>query len=165
MKRIISIITIFISLTYLSATNFKVGDKIPDFKMLLDDGTKTNLYSFLNKGNTIVLYFYPKDGTSGCTAQAENIRDNIDKLAKRNVVVFGISTDDLLSHQNFKKKHKLNFYLISDYDQSISKMFGVLGFLGFSQRVTFILNPDGTIKHIIKDVDTKRHTDQILLAL
>ncbi|MFN3603935.1 MAG: peroxiredoxin [Leptonema sp. (in: bacteria)] len=141
------------------------GDKVPDFSMLLDNGKTTNFYSFLNKGNTIVLYFYPKDGTSGCTAQAINIKNNLDKLIQKNVVVFGISTDDLLSHQNFKKEHNLNFFLVSDYDKSISKLFNVLSFFGVSQRITFIIDSSGIIQDIIKDVKVNQHTEQILSIL
>ncbi len=162
----ILILLIFFPVSYIfSFSKFKVGDKVPDFTMLLDNGQKVNLSSFLNKGNTIVLYFYPKDGTYGCTAQAQNIRDNIDRLSKKNIIVFGISTDDLLSHQEFKKKHNLNFYLVSDYEKSISNLFGVLGYFGMSQRVTFILNSNGVIKNIINDVDVKKHSEQILKAL
>lgn len=162
----ILILSIFFPVSLvLPFTNLKVGDKAPDFTMLLDNGQKIRLNFFLNKGNTIVLYFYPKDGTYGCTAQAENLRDNLDTLAKKNIVVFGISTDDLLSHQEFKKKHKLNFYLVSDYDRSISNLYGVMGYFGMAKRVTFIINSNGIIHSIIDDVDVKKHSEQILKAL
>ncbi|MCS7205997.1 MAG: peroxiredoxin [Leptospiraceae bacterium] len=140
----------------------KPGDKAPDFVMYLDDGKKVNLYSFLNQGKKIVLYFYPKDDTYGCTAQAINIRDNLIEFQKRNILVFGISTDDLVSHRNFKQKHKLNFPLVSDFDKSISRAYGVLSMFGIAQRVTFVIRSDGIIEHVITDVDVDRHTQQII---
>lgn len=143
----------------------KVGDRAPDFTMYLDDGRVTNLYSFLNKGKSIVLYFYPKDETAGCTAQARNLRDNMDILLGKNLLVFGISTDDIISHQNFKKKEKLNFPLVADMDKSVSRAYGVLNMLGLSNRVTFIIRSDGIIEHIITNVDVDRHAQQILAAI
>ncbi len=138
----------------------KVGDNAPDFESTLDDGSKFRLSSVF--GNIIVLYFYPKDNTPGCTKEACNIRDNLGILKEKGILVYGVSTDSVNSHSKFKLKYNLNFPLISDDKKEISSMYGVLGPFGTSKRVTFLIGRDGIVKHIWGKVDVSNHANQIL---
>ncbi len=144
-----------------------IGDKSPDFKGITTDGTSVSLADFKNK--KIVIYFYPKDSTPGCTAQACNLRDNYQLLLDKGYVVIGVSADNENSHRRFTEKYQLPFPLIADVDKKIIKDFGVWGkkkFMGKEYdgiiRTTFIISEDGIIEDIIKKVKTKEHTSQII---
>lgn len=145
----------------------KVGDKIPAFSVVDQDGKIITDKDLL--GRKIVLYFYPKDNTSGCTAQACNLRDNLPALQERGYTIYGVSRDSVASHVNFRSKHELPFDLLSDPSTTMlqafdawgeKKMYGktVVGAI----RKTFLIAPDGTIERIIERVDTKNHAEQIL---
>lgn len=145
----------------------KVGDKAPDFKAVDQNGNPVSLKNY--KGKKIVLYFYPKDDTPGCTAQACNLRDNFDELTEKGIVVLGVSVDEVKKHKKFEDKYKLPFTLVADEEKTIVADYGLWGekkFMGKTymgtSRVTFLIDEKGKIAHIIEKVDTKNHTAQIL---
>ena len=143
------------------------GNKAPEFKVNDQDGKEVKLSDF--KGKKVVLYFYPKDMTPGCTAESCNLRDNYTVLQKQGYEVLGVSTDDEKSHRKFIEKEKLPFRLLADTDKSLHAKYGTWveksmygrKYMG-TARVTFIINEQGIIEEIIEKVDTKNHTDQIL---
>ncbi len=141
------------------------GMNAPDF----NTGGKT-LKNFA--GKKIILYFYPKDNTSGCTAQACNLRDNFSELLKLGFVIIGVSPDSKTSHDGFRSKYELPFELIADTDKHLLKAYGAWGekkMYGKSYegvlRTTFIINEKGIIEKIIRKVDTKNHAEQIIKEL
>lgn len=143
------------------------GNKAPDFKVNDQDGKEVKLSDF--RGKKVVLYFYPKDMTPGCTAESCNLRDNYRTLQKQGYEVLGVSTDNEKSHRKFIEKEKLPFRLLADTEKSIHTKYGTWveksmygrKYMG-TARVTFIINEQGIIEEIIEKVDTKNHTDQIL---
>lgn len=143
------------------------GDKIPDVTITDQDGNEVNLRDL--KGKKVVLYFYPKDQTPGCTTQACNLRDNYKLLLKEGYSVFGISTDSEKSHRKFIEKEQLPFPLLSDPDRKMHDAFGTWveksmygrKYMGTS-RTTFIINEKGIIEEVIEKADPKNHTAQIL---
>lgn len=145
-----------------AATALKPGDPAPDFALTDSAGKLHKLEDY--RGKTVALYFYPKDDTPGCTRQACNLRDNYAKLADHGIVVLGVSYDDAASHGQFKEKYNLPFPLLADTSKTAAEAYGVKGAL-YASRVTFIIGPDGKIRHIIDQVDTGAHADQILTAL
>ncbi len=148
-------------------THLKAGDDAPHFEGLDQNGRKISINDFPNQ--KIVLYFYPKDDTPGCTAQACNLRDNIFELQDRNYAVVGVSADSVKSHKKFQEKYNLPFPLIADPDKNIINAYGVWGekkFMGRTfdgiHRVTFLIDEDHKIEKVIDSVKTKDHTAQIL---
>jgi peroxiredoxin Q/BCP len=143
----------------------KVGDTAPDFSLLDEHGLPVSLKDFRGK-KVVVLYFYPKDFTSGCTAEACSFRDNYKPIQDKGAVVIGVSLDSVESHSKFSEKHNLPFAILSDKNKEVAKAYGVLGVGGFlTKRVTFIINKDGKITHIFPKVDVKRHSEEVLKAL
>lgn len=145
----------------------KVGGKAPAFSLLNQDGEKVDLKKL--EGKIIVLYFYPKAQTPGCTTQACGIRDYKKEFAKKNTLVFGISPDLPAKLKKFEEKQGLNFTLLSDPDHAIAEKYGVWGlkkFMGKEYmgilRTTFIIGLDGKIAHIMDDVKTKTHHEDVL---
>ncbi len=144
-----------------------IGDQAPDFEGKTQNGDTIKLSSL--KGKKVVLYFYPKDNTPGCTAQACNLRDNYDALMAKGYQVIGISTDDEQSHQKFIDKFELPFPLIADTEKNIHEKYDVWKeknmygrkYMG-TVRTTFVIDEDGVIEDIIKKVKTKEHTEQII---
>lgn len=151
-------------------SELKEGQKAPAFTSADQEGNSITLKQF--EGKTVVLYFYPKDDTPGCTAEACDFRDNYQGLLAKGIVVLGVSVDDEKSHQKFAAKHNLPFTLLADTDKKIVEAYGVWGeknmygkkYMG-TNRSTFIIAADGTIAHIIKKVDTKNSTAQVLELL
>ena len=148
-------------------TTLKAGDKAPDFVSKDQNGKTVSLKQF--KGKKLVLYFYPKDNTSGCTAQACSLRDNFKELKKEGYTILGVSIDDEASHRDFIAKNNLPFSLLADTDKSIVTKYGVWtekernGVKAFSTtRTTFLINKDGYINKVITEIDTKNHASQIL---
>jgi len=145
----------------------KAGDRVPNLTINDQDGQAVNLTQF--KGKKVVLYFYPKDMTPGCTAEACNLRDNYKLLQKQGYEVLGVSADDEKMHQKFIAKEKLPFKLLSDTQKKLHEAFGTWveksmygrKYMG-TARVTFIVNESGIIDEVIEKVDTKNHTSQIL---
>lgn len=146
-----------------------IGDKAPEVLGINEKGEEIRLSNY--KGKKLVLYFYPKDSTSGCTAQACNLRDNYDALRQAGYEVVGVSVDSEKSHQKFIEKNSLPFTLIADTDKKLVEQFGVWGeksmygrkYMG-TFRTTFIINEEGIVERIIgpKEVKTKDHAAQIL---
>jgi peroxiredoxin Q/BCP len=145
----------------------KAGDKAPDFTVSDQDGKQVKLSDF--GGKKVVLYFYPRDMTPGCTAEACDLRDNYKVLQKRGYEVLGISTDHEKMHRKFIEKEKLPFRLLADTNKSVHEKYGTWieksmygrKYMG-TERITFIIDENGTIEEIIGKVDTKNHTAQIL---
>ena len=148
----------------------KVGDVAPDFRMLSTRGKEMSLKE--HAGKDVILYFYPRDETPGCTAEACSFRDHESDLAKAGAIVLGVSTDSLQSHDSFRTKHQLNFPLLSDQTADVAKMYGVWKERNLQgrrtwgvARTTFWIGPDGRIRKIYKKVDTARHAEDILADL
>ncbi len=148
----------------------KVGDPAPDFDLSATDGSTVKLSAQL--GKTVVLYFYPKDNTPGCTKEACNIRDNWSEFLKRGWLVFGISADSLKSHQKFTTDFSLPFPLLSDPDRTVQKAYGAFGkkkLMGREYegtlRYTYVIGPDGKLLHITRDVKVNEHSQQLFDAV
>jgi len=134
-----------------------IGDDAPDFEAIDQDGNKVKLSDY--KNDLIVLYFYPKDNTPGCTMEAKNFRDNIDIFKEKNIKVFGVSVDSQESHKKFEDKLNLNFTLISDKPKEITKKYGVLG-ISTAKRVTYIIK-NGKIVYVYPKVSPKEHAKEV----
>ena len=140
------------------------GKPAPDFELLSDEGEKVKLSSF--RGQPVVLYFYPRDDTPGCSRQACGIRDLYDLFAERGAVVLGVSTDTQAAHVKFKNKYGLPFTLLSDPDQQTGEAYGVSKEGGRSfERSTFVIDAGGNIRKIMRRVNPDRHADLALAAL
>lgn len=145
----------------------KPGDKAPEFLLISDEGKKVSLKEL--KGKKVILYFYPKDDTSGCTAEACSFRDNIKVIEKKNAVVIGVSKDNTSSHQKFKKKYSLPFTLLSDENLDMLKDYEVWKeksmygkkYMGI-ERTTYIIDEKGKIQDIFNKVKVQGHTEEIL---
>ena len=148
--------------------SLKIGNKAPDFESINQNGDKVKLSDFI--GKKVVLYFYPRDNTPGCTTQACNLKDNYNTLKKNGYTILGISKDSPKSHQKFINKFNLPFDLIADEDQSVHMKYGTWiektmygkNYMG-TARWTFLIDEKGNIENIIQKVKTKEHTSQILL--
>jgi peroxiredoxin Q/BCP len=147
----------------------QTGDKAPLFESKDQEGKPIALADYLGKGQKIALYFYPKDNTSGCTAQACNLRDHYQDLLEAGYQVIGVSVDDEKSHQKFIQKYELPFPLVADTDKKVVEAYGVWKeksmygkkYMG-TMRYTFIIDEKGNIERIIEKVKTAEHTAQIL---
>ena len=148
----------------------KIGEQIPEFKSTTTEGTEFSLNDL--KGSPTVLYFYPKDNTSGCTLEAKSLRDGKEELKRRGYKIVGVSPDSVKSHQNFCSKHELNFTLLADTDHSLAEALGVWQlkkmcgkeYMGIV-RTTFLLDENAIVSHIIEKVDTKDSYGQIIKLL
>jgi peroxiredoxin Q/BCP len=148
----------------------KPGDPAPNFTAATQDGQKVSLSDF--KGKYVILYFYPKDDTPGCTKEACGFRDAFAQFQSRGGIVLGVSTDPVKSHSKFAQKYKLPFLLVADEDKSIVQAYGVWGqktfmgrkYLG-THRVTFLIGPDGVIKKIWPTVKPESHPKEVLAEL
>ena len=148
----------------------KIGAKAPDFKMTTDSGEKVSLKDF--KGKNVVLYFYPKDDTSGCTKEACDFRDGLPNFSKTKAVVIGVSKDSVESHKKFKTKHKLNFALGSDEDGKVCEAYGVWKeksmygrkYMGI-ERSTFLIDDKGVLRNEWRKVKVPSHADEVLAAV
>ena len=136
-----------------------IGSAAPDFEAPTQTGTTFKLSA--QKGKTVVVYFYPKDETTGCTAEAEAFRDDFVKLQEKGAVVVGISADSLESHKAFAEAHQLPFLLVSDPNGEIAAKFGV-PFSKVAQRQTFVIGKDGTMKKIYRKVDVAGHSGAVM---
>ncbi len=149
------------------AITLKPGDKAPAFTSVDQNDHSVSLADYA--GQKVALYFYPKDNTPGCTAEACSIRDNFALLKQKGIVVLGVSTDSVDSHKKFEEKFTLPFTLVADPEKKIVDAYGVYGlkkFMGKEHmgtfRITFLINEQGVIEHIIEKVQTKDSADQIL---
>ncbi len=148
----------------------KEGDKAPEFSALTDGGAKVALSDFT--GKSVILYFYPKDDTPGCTKEACGFRDDFAAFKKKGAVILGVSTDPVKSHKKFVEKFKLPFTLLADEDKKIVEAYGAWGQKSFmgrkymgTHRVTFLIGPDGKIKKIWPEVKPAEHPAEVLAAL
>lgn len=145
----------------------KIGDKAPDFKVVDQDGQVVSLKDF--EGSRLILYFYPKDDTPGCTAEACNLKDNYQVLKKKGFKVLGVSADSEASHKKFIAKYVLPFALIPDKEKTILKAYGAWGMKKLYGkeyegiiRTTYVIDEKGVIEKVFTKVDTKNHSQQIL---
>jgi peroxiredoxin Q/BCP len=150
-------------------THLQEGDKAPDFKGVDQEGNTIQLSDY--KGKKLVLYFYPKDNTPGCTNEACNLRDNYEELQKQGFEILGVSADSEKKHQNFINKYDLPFPLLADTEKEVIEQYGIWGpkkFMGKVKdgihRTTFVIDEEGKIEKVFKKVKTKDHTNQILEA-
>ncbi|MGK7925988.1 MAG: peroxiredoxin [Spirulina sp.] len=139
-----------------------VGTKAPAFTTKDDTGNTVSLADFA--GKIVVLYFYPKDDTPGCTKQAQSFRDKYAEYQNKDIVVLGVSMDDEASHKMFKEKYGLPFTLLTDTDGAIAKAYDVDGG-GYAKRVTYIIDGEGSISKVDASVNTATHADDVLAAL
>ena len=148
----------------------KLGEKVPDFKAP-STGNKTIKLSSL-KGKNIVIYFYPRDATPGCTIEGQNFRDNIRKFSSRNTIILGVSRDNITSHEKFKKNQKFSFDLLSDEDEKLCKIFDVIKeknmygkmVMGI-ERSTFLIDKKSILRYEWRKVKVKEHVDEVLSKL
>jgi peroxiredoxin Q/BCP len=144
----------------------QVGQSAPDFTLPSQDGSRVSLHDF--RGKWVVLYFYPKDGTSGCTIEAHNFQRDIAKYEQDHAVIVGVSVDSTNSHQEFCAKQGLTFKLLADTEKAVSRQYGsltdLLG-LKMSTRNTFLVNPEGRIARVWTGVSPGRHSEEVLAAL
>ena len=154
----------------MSISDLSIGDKAPDFALFGDDGKEHSLAQL--KGKKVVLFFYPKDDTSGCTKEACSFRDNLAGIKRKGAVVVGISADSVESHKKFISKYDLNFALLSDESRSVLEAYGVWkekSFMGRKymgiERTTFIIDERGKISHLFRKVKVDGHTGEVIDAL
>ena len=148
----------------------EIGDRAPDFTLPADDGSTVTLSKL--RGKKVLIYFYPKDDTPGCTMQAQGIRDAYAEFERAGAVVLGISTDDETSHVKFKEKYDLPFTLLADPEHEIAERYGTWGeksYMGKTywgvSRTTFLIAPDGTVAKVMREVKPDTHADDVLAAL
>jgi peroxiredoxin Q/BCP len=146
------------------------GQEAPDFELTSDSGDRVRLSQF--RGRPVVLYFYPKDDTPGCTTQACGIRDSYDEFEQLGAIVLGVSPDDESSHVKFKQKHGLPFTLLADPDHEVSEQYGVWGERSFGgnkymgvERSTFLIDEEGRIAKVMRRVKPDSHVEKVLAAL
>ncbi|HZO97101.1 MAG TPA: thioredoxin-dependent thiol peroxidase [Gaiellaceae bacterium] len=146
------------------------GSEAPDFELRSDTGETVRLSSF--RGRPVVLYFYPKDHTSGCTTQACGIRDAWGEFERAGAVVLGVSPDDVASHERFRRDYELPFTLLADPDHAVAEAYGVWAEKSRSGRTymgivrsTFVIDPDGTVRKAMRDVKPATHADDVLAVL
>jgi thioredoxin-dependent peroxiredoxin len=162
-----------IALVFLLITNLRAGDKAPavgtaapDFTLNSQEGKPISLHDF--KGKWVVLYFYPKDMTTGCTIEAHNFQRDLAKYDAKNAVILGVSVQDEKSHQEFCAKESLTFKLLADTKDEVSEKYDSvmnLGVTKLSARHTFLIDPNGVVRKEWMDVDVKKHSDEVLAAL
>jgi peroxiredoxin Q/BCP len=143
-----------------------VGTAAPDFTLNSQDGKPVSLHDF--KGKWVVLYFYPKDMTTGCTIEAHNFQRDMSKYDALGAVILGVSVQDEKSHQEFCAKEGLNFKLLADTNKEVSEKYDSVmnfGVMKLSARHTFLIGPDGTVRKVWNDVDVKKHSDEVLASI
>lgn len=158
------LVTVLITFLFFSACggnaeNLNHNDTAPDFTLEDAFGNSYTLSDYI--GSPVVIYFYPKANTAGCTKQACGIRDNWEKFSSTGIKVFGISVDSKESLNDFINDHQLNFPLLSDNKKEVSSSYGVLNNIGLSSRITFIIDKNGKIAKIIRDVELDKHADDV----
>lgn len=144
----------------------KAGEVAPDFTLTSDAGDPVTLSAL--RGSPVVLYFYPRDDTSGCTAEACSIRDDYDAYRRAGVTVLGVSPDSVASHVQFKEKYQLPFPLLADEEHAVLEAYGAWGMRKARMgvlRTTFLIAPDGKIAHVFENVNPRGHSTEILAAL
>lgn len=159
MLKLVILITIGMGNILGADIELKIGDAAPDFNLIDQNGKEHKLSDYF--GEKIVVYFYPKDDTPGCTKEACSIRDNFTQFKENNIIVFGISYDSPRSHKKFAEKYNLPFILLSDSAKSVARLYNSKG-LFMAKRNTFLIDKEGKILKIYKKVDVSTHTESIL---
>jgi peroxiredoxin Q/BCP len=172
-SRIVVALIVFAALFIVSYGVLHAGDKppmagtvAPDFTLISQEGTPVNLHDY--HGKWVVLYFYPKDFSSGCTVEAHNFQRDLAQYQAKGVTILGVSVDSADSHQKFCTKEGLNFKLLADTDHKVSEEYGSImnfGVKKLSARHTFIISPDGVIVQEFLDVNPSKHSEEVLAAL
>jgi len=165
MKTIKHIFILFVSLLLASCggtvDNISLGDDAPNFTLQDSDGNSYTLSDYKEKA-PVVIYFYPKANTPGCTKQACGIRDDFSKFKDNGITIFGISVDSKEDIKEFIDDYELNFPLLSDSEKTTSKNYGVLNNIGLASRISFIIDKEGKISKIMKDFDIDKHSNEVL---
>ncbi|HXQ98560.1 MAG TPA: peroxiredoxin [Candidatus Limnocylindrales bacterium] len=163
---VVLVIALFGGVVAVAASTPAAGTAAPDFTLPSQDGTPLSLSEF--RGKWVVLYFYPKDMTTGCTIEAHNFQRDQPQYAQRNAVVVGVSVDTVDSHKEFCAKDGLNFRLLADTEHKVVKEYGstmTFGTTEVAARNTFIINPQGTIERVYTSVNPNKHSEEVLAAL
>ena len=166
MLSLTAVISIFVWADAYTETQPAVGDSAPTFKLQDQNGDWHTLGDY--KGKYVVLFFYPKDGTPGCTTEACNFRDNIFAFDDLNTQILGISLDDVDSHKEFSEKYRLPYPILADIEKESAVDYGVLGkfmMMTITKRESFIIDPEGLIVKHYKNVDPDKHTDEVIEEL
>jgi thioredoxin-dependent peroxiredoxin len=173
MWMVLAVFVVLVGGAAVLAMNLRAGDKVPavgteapDFTLNSQDGKPVSLHDF--RGKWVVLYFYPKDMTPGCTIEAHNFQRDLAKYEAKNAVILGVSVQDEKSHQEFCAKESLNFKLLADTKQSVSEKYDSLtnyGVMKLSARHTFLIDPSGKVRKVWTDVDVKKHSDEVLATI
>lgn len=155
------------------STPLRAGDPAPEFSGVTTDGKRVSLADY--RGRKLVMYFYPKDDTPGCTKQACSLRDHNKEIAAKGAAVLGVSTQAEDSHRKFTEKYRLNFPLLADTDGSVGRAYGTLGgpgilsklksAVGMADRVTFVIDEKGRIAHVLDRPDVANHAEEVLALL
>jgi peroxiredoxin Q/BCP len=140
------------------------GKPAPDFTLKNQDGNDVTLSQELQKGH-VVLYFYPKDNTPGCTKEACSFRDLSEEFLLAGASIFGVNTDSVESHRKFHEKNKLTFALLADPDGTVTKLYGASGWFGLASRVTYLIDSEGIIRKVYPDVTISTHAAELLQAV
>ncbi len=165
-KFVVPIMTILLGISAVASAKItlKVGETAPNFALMGNDGKMHHLNDF--RGQYVVLYFYPKDETPGCTTEACNFRNDLTTIEKQGAKVIGVSVQTVKSHKAFTKKYGLNFLLLADPHKKVVRLYGVYNAKWqMANRVTFIINPEGKIVKIYPRVDPKVHAEQVIAEL
>jgi thioredoxin-dependent peroxiredoxin len=164
---VVALAVVFVASRFMSAKSLPAsGSVAPDFSLTSEDGNQVSLKDY--RGKWVVLYFYPKDFTKGCTIEAHNFQRDQAEYARRNAVILGVSLDSAESHKNFCAKEGLNFKLLSDTKHQVSKEYGSLMNFGVAQisaRNTFLIDPQGKIARVFSSVNPTQHSAQMLSAI
>src|SRR5260370_23527051 len=167
MLMVVALAVLFVAARFMSAKCLPaLGSAAPDFSLSSQDGTQVSLKDF--RGKWVVLYFYPKDFTSGCTIEAHNFQGDAAECARRNAVILGVSVDSAESHKNFCAKEGLNFKLLADTSRQVSREYGSLMNFGIAQisaRHTFLIDPEGKIARGFKSVNPSKHSAEMLAMI
>jgi thioredoxin-dependent peroxiredoxin len=146
-----------------ASVRLKEGDRVPDVGAPNQHGVAVRLSQF--RGRMVVLYFYPRDQTSGCTQEAHGFTADYDRIRAIGADVIGVSNDDVKSHKSFCDNEALPFPLLADTDKVIANAFGIRSFLGLYQRITFLIDGDGVIRRVFDPVEPARHADEVMAAV
>jgi peroxiredoxin Q/BCP len=157
-------LSLFVLATAIFAAAPQVGQMAPDFTLPSQDGSRVSLHDF--RGKWVVLYFYPKDGTSGCTLEAHNFQRDIEKYQQLNAEIVGVSVDTADSHKDFCAKQGLHFKLLADTEKKVSESYdSLMMIVHFSNRNTFLIDPTGKIAKVWTGVSPAKHSEEVLTAL